>query len=94
MNGILDYNEFFEEVWDYISEDVVTDEFWQNNEEFIRELTFDYYEFYKKTIVTSQYGEVLFNPLSPSIVARLIEKSIEEFLKIGIVTDKHLIVKF
>ena len=43
MNGILDYNEFFEEVWDYISEDVVTDEFWQNNEEFIRELTFDYY---------------------------------------------------
>ena len=40
------YDNFFEDSWDFVSEDIVDDTFYENNTDFIRELTFDFYNQY------------------------------------------------
>lgn len=69
----LKYEEFFDEVWDYVSEDIVDDVFWDNNQPMLRELTYDLYYMYKNSLVKTNYDSVIFNPLSPKVVAKLIE---------------------
>lgn len=69
----LKYEEFFDEVWDYVSEDIVSDDFWDENQSMLRELTYALYYMYKNSLVKTNYDSVIFNPLSPKVVAKLIE---------------------
>ena len=69
----LTYEDFLEEVWDYVPEYVVSDDYWENNQTFIRELTYDLYQLYKKSIIKTSYNDVIFNPLSQKVTAKLIE---------------------
>lgn len=77
----LTFDEFFEDVWDYVPEYVVDDTFWNENQQFIRDLTFDLYHMYKNSIVKTSYNDVIFNPLSPKMTAKLIEIFLTQFLK-------------
>ena len=45
---VLSFEQFIEETWDYVSEYIVTDDYWESNEEFIRELTYALYNKYRK----------------------------------------------
>lgn len=48
-------------------------DYFPNNQTFIRELTYDLYQLYKKSIIKTSYNDVIFNPLSPKVTAKLIE---------------------
>lgn len=41
------YHQFFEDSWDFVSEDIVDDTFYENNLDFIKEITFDFYNQYE-----------------------------------------------
>lgn len=49
-NDLISYDDFVSEAWDYVSEKVVSDQYWENNFDFIQECTFDMYNFYSKKI--------------------------------------------
>lgn len=78
---ILSYEEFFNDVWDYVSEHIVDDDLWKTYENQFYEITFDFYGMYSKTTYYVQEEEiqVLKEPLSPKICARLIESFIKNF---------------
>lgn len=42
----LSYEEFFEQMWDYVSSKVVNDRYWFDNQSFIRAVTKDIYDVY------------------------------------------------
>ena len=77
----LTFDAFFEDVWDYVPDYVVDDTFWNENQTFIRDLTFDLYHMYKNSIVKTSYNDVIFNPLSPKMTAKLIEIFLTQFHK-------------
>lgn len=78
---ILTYEEFFNDVWDYVSEHIIDDELWRLFEDKFSEITFDFYGMYSKTTYYVQVDEVqeLREPLSPKVCARLIESFIKNF---------------
>ena len=45
ITSYYDYHEFMEYVWDYVSMDVVTDKFWEENKDFIEEVSFSIYRY-------------------------------------------------
>ena len=45
------FEEFMEDSWDYVSEMVVSDDFWDKNMEFIREVTFEIYRLQQRYYV-------------------------------------------
>lgn len=77
----LTFETFFDETWDYVPMYVVDDDFWDENQPFIRDLTFDLYHMYKNSIIKTSYNDVIFNPLSPKISAKLIEIFFTQFKK-------------
>lgn len=81
----LTFEEFFEDTWDYVSDHVIDQDFWDENQPFIRDLTFDLYHMYKNSIIKTSYNDVIFNPLSPKISGKLIEIFFTNF-------DKHKII--
>ena len=81
----LTFEEFFEDTWDYVSDHVVDQDCWDENQPFIRDLTFDLYHMYKNSIIKTSYNDVIFNPLSPKISGKLIEIFFTNF-------DKHKII--
>jgi len=44
----LNYEDFFEYVWDYVSEKIIGDSYWHKNQQFIRAISSDLYKIYKK----------------------------------------------
>lgn len=63
---ILNFEEFYYEMWDYVSENVVDDGYWYKNEASLKEFTHGWYRIYLNTTGTN-------NELSPKILARLLE---------------------
>lgn len=57
MNTIS-FEEFIEETWDYVSGYVVSDEYWEANQEYITEVTFGFYEIYRKSLYMAVNGEM------------------------------------
>ena len=56
MIEIISFERFLEETWDYVSKYAVSDSFWEKNDEFIRETTFEMYELYRKGIKIDERG--------------------------------------
>jgi hypothetical protein len=55
-----DFEDFFYTVWDYVSDKIVDDNFWEDNQELIRSVTFDLYNFKDKSKITEkQVGKIL-----------------------------------
>ena len=67
---ILNFDEFFYEVWENVSFKVVNSDQWGNNQEFIREITFDFYNIYKNTCEIKDGN--IYSEMSPTRVARLL----------------------
>ena len=49
------YDNFAEDSWDYVSEKVVSDDFWDNNLDLIKEITFDLYRLQSMLPLHLQY---------------------------------------
>lgn len=72
------YEDFFEEVWDYVSQHIVDDDLWENHVEQFQEVTFDLYKIYSNTSMNLPTGEVI--PLvSTKVYARIIESFVKNF---------------
>ena len=74
------YEDFFEEVWDYVSSHIVTDDMWDKHEESFQELTFDLYAYYKNTNLTLPTGDI-HTLVSSKVYARIIESFVKNFIK-------------
>lgn len=69
---LLSFENFIEDSWDYVSKFVVSDDYWEQNNEFIRELTYELYDIYlKSTIVTSE-GDII-ERIKPKDFGRILE---------------------
>ena len=69
---MLNFEDIIEESWDYVSKHVISDEYWENNQKFIRELTFELYEEYKKGIIVLPSGQMV-ETLSAKTCGKLLE---------------------
>lgn len=78
FNIDLYYETFFEEVWDYVSEHIVTQDMWDKHEDQFQELTFELFQYYKNTTITLPNGEVQML-VSSKIYARIIESFVKNF---------------
>lgn len=59
--NILNFEDFIEICWDYVSENIVSDDYWEKEQDFIQEITFTFYQRYKKNLdglSPKQYGSV------------------------------------
>lgn len=77
----ISFENFIEETWDYVSEYVVSDAYWEQNEEFIRTLTHDMYIQYKKGLRKTEDNYII-ETLTPKMCGRIIElffKNLKEF---------------
>jgi len=74
MIEILSFENFIEQTWDYVSKYAVSDTFWMNNADLIRETTYEMYELYRKGIYTTEYGE-----LQETLTIKHCGKSLEIF---------------
>lgn len=81
---MLNFEDFIEEAWDYVSKHVISDEYWENNQKFIRELTFELYEEYKKGIIILPSGQSL-ETLTAKTCGRILESF---FVKLDKFKDK------
>lgn len=75
---IKSYETFFEEVWEYIPYNIVSDELWYKHEDKFQELTFELYQYYKNTFLTLPNGEQI-TLVSSKIYARIIEAFVKNF---------------
>ena len=72
------YETFFEDLWDEVSPQLVSDDIWYKDEPKFQELTFELYRLYQSTTITSPLGEAI--PLLPDkIFARIIESFFKQF---------------
>ncbi len=53
------FEEFIEDTWDYVSRYVVSDEYWEKNNLFIREVSFELYEIYRKNLIEMPDGTTI-----------------------------------
>lgn len=72
------YEEFFEEVWDYVSGSLVDDKMWNKYLDKFQEVTFELYNIHKKTLLTLPSGETQ-SLLSTKVCARIIESFVSNF---------------
>lgn len=77
-NLIKNYETFFEEVWDFIPNNIVNDDVWYKHEEKFQELTFGLYHFYKSTQIVLPDGQKI-SLISTKIFARMIEVFVKNF---------------
>ena len=71
----LNFEEFIEYTWDYVSENVVSDEYWDNNHEFIREITYNLYRLYEKNIIKNSSGEIILEKLDAKMCGKILEST-------------------
>lgn len=56
------FDDFFYDTWDYVSEKVIDDDFWNDNQDLIREMTFELYRFKRQSgfnITPKHCGKIL-----------------------------------
>lgn len=68
------YDEFFWEVWDYVSENIVSKELFNKHKDSFYEITFDLYQVHQNNSIYRWAG---FNPTR--IYARIIESFVKNF---------------
>lgn len=68
----ISFENFIEEAWDYVSENVVSDDYWNNNQDFINQLTHDLYKQYRKGLVKTEDGFIV-ETLTPKVCGRILE---------------------
>ena len=68
----MNYEEFLHTAWDYVSENVVSDDYWEDNQEFIQELSHDMYNIYNKSLIDN--GDDTFTEkLTPRLCGKMLE---------------------
>lgn len=77
---ILDFEEFIEEAWDYVSKYVVTDIFWEENNDFILELTYELYQKHLKSGVVYE-GDIKKAKFTAKEAGRLLESFFSMLVK-------------
>ena len=77
-NLLKSYEDFFEEVWDYIPYNIVSDDMWDKHISKFQELTFELYHFYKNTVLTLPNGDKIIL-VSTKVYARIIEAFVKNF---------------
>lgn len=75
---ITNYEEFFNTVWDYVSEHIVSDDLWEIHQDKFYAMTFDLFDLYSKASVGMPNGD-RHELLTPKICARVIESFIKNF---------------
>lgn len=75
---INSYEDFFNIVWDDVSDSIVDDTLWEAHEDSFYNVTFDLYNLYSKATVTLPDG-LKYEAISPKVCARLLESFIENF---------------
>lgn len=80
IKRIKTYEEFFEDVWDYVSNYIVNDDLWDAHIDKFQELTFDLYHIYKNTAGSPALGES--DQPTMKIYARIIEAFVKNFGKL------------
>ena len=68
----MSYEDFYDIVWEKVSEKVVSDNYLDNNKDLVREITFDLYRLYDKS-----------NSLTLHIVSKILESVFYSFQKYG-----------
>lgn len=76
----LSFEEFIEITWDYVSEYVVSDDYWEDNNEFIRNITFDLYRLYEKTNMFDN-GYCINPKITPRICGKILESFFSNLIK-------------
>lgn len=75
---IKNYDDFFNIVWEEVSEGVVNDDLWYKHEEKFYEMTFEIYHIYSKTSILLPNGE-RHEAITTKVCARMIEAFIKNF---------------
>lgn len=57
--NIINLEDFIEETWDYVSKYTVSDEYWEENNEYITEMTFEFYEIFRKSHYRTLDGDYI-----------------------------------
>lgn len=68
----ISFENFIEESWDYVSEHVVSDDYWEANQEFINALTHDLYKQYTRGLVKTEDGFII-ETITPKMCGRILE---------------------
>ena len=76
----INFEEFLDISWDYVSMNVVSDEYWDTHQEFIRELSFDAYTLYKNSLVDNLDGTYK-ETLTPKICGKFLECFFSRLIK-------------
>lgn len=56
--NVVSYDNFIEESWDYVSENVVSDDYWETHQDLILGITFRIYNFYKQNVKNKIYIDI------------------------------------
>lgn len=80
---LLNYEDFFVYSWDYVSEKIVSDEYWSDNRELINDITFEVYNIYKNTFQQPLLLDVECRVLTPKIAGKLLEGIFDRIIKLG-----------
>lgn len=80
LDNIITYETFFEDVWEEVSYSVVSDDLWEKNEDKFQELTFDLYQYYKRTHIQLSDGQ-LYMLIPVKTIARMIESFVKNFIQ-------------
>lgn len=71
------YDNFAEDSWDYVSEKVVSDDFWDNNLDLIKEITFDLYRLQSMLPLHLQYEPKFVGKVLESVFSNVIKHKIK-----------------
>jgi len=81
----MDFETFHEDMWDYVSEEVVDDSIWTKKQEFIREYTYDLYKLYVSKIKMLE-PHVYETPLTIKECAKITENIFSKMIKFGMLS--------
>lgn len=80
---ILNFDDYFYDVWDKVPHEVVDDRAYTRNLELIREMTFGLWDIYKNTCTIDDYGFIK-TEMSTDRAAKIMTNIFENVKKIGI----------
>lgn len=90
----IDFEQFMEDTWDYVSERVVTDEYWNTNADLIREVTYELFQMREKSKRIENfmsddgtYHRVYINRFSPKECGKILEAFFATVIKFPPVQD-------
>ena len=79
---ILTYEEFFSELWTYFSDECITDEYYEENQDVIRDFIHSFYKIYKNTSRIDDYG-CLVTDMTPMRASTMLENILTSLIKFG-----------